>query len=365
VAKNQRSQIHAALRGLQAEMKLALTGTPVENHLSELKSLFDIIVPKFLPSNQEFKETFIAPIEKEGSQEKQQALAKLISPFILRRKKQDVLLDLPEKTEEIVYVDLSMEQKALYNEALEQSRGILNEEGGEFFIHVFALLSKLKRICDHPALCYKDVAHFDRYESGKWNLFIELLAEARASQQKVVVFSQYLEMLDIIENYLQQEKITFASLRGSTRARKEQIDKFQNDPNCEVFVGSLQAAGVGIDLTAGSIVVHYDRWWNPAKEDQATDRVHRIGQSRGVNVFKFVSKETIEEHIHALIEKKKGLIQTIVGFDSEQEIKTLSRDELVAILQQIYSEEAVIPNAKNHDTKAIDFRDKSTFGDRR
>lgn len=338
IAKNRKSQIHKALRLINSRMKLALTGTPVENQLSELKALFDILLPNFLPPMQEFKDEFITPIEKGNDPERQKALAALIKPFVLRRKKQDVLADLPDKIEEIAYVELSEEQEQLYHQIALQSKDILNEEGKEFYMHVFALLNLLKQVCDHPALVSKTVDTYYKHESGKWELFLELLEETRGSKQKLVVFTQYLGMLDIFEHYLQQENIGYATIRGSTKDRKEQMKKFQTDPNCEVFIGSLQAAGVGIDLTAASVVIHYDRWWNPAKEDQATDRVHRIGQNRGVSVFKFVSKNTVEEHIHTLIEKKKRLIQEVIGYDNEEELKTLDRKELVELLQQIYKQ---------------------------
>ncbi len=338
VAKNRKSQIHATLMQTKSEMKLALTGTPLENYLSELKALFDVVLPGFMPTSQEFKEEYVLPIEKNGDKDKQKALQSLISPFILRRKKQDVLDDLPEKIEEIVYIDLSEEQKQIYDEIATRSKDILDREGGEFYIHVFALLNHLKQVCDHPALFKKDAKNYKQYQSGKWDFFVELIEEARQSKQKIVVFSQYLGMLDIMEDYLKENNIKYATIRGSTRDRREQMKYFQEDPTCEVFIGSLQAAGVGIDLTAASVVVHYDRWWNPAKENQATDRVHRIGQNRGVSVFKLVCKNSIEEHIHALIERKKDLISSIVGFDSENEMKKLDKDELKRLLAQIISE---------------------------
>lgn len=338
VAKNRKSQIHSALMQTNAEMKLALTGTPLENYLHELKSLFDIILPGFMPPMSEFKEEYVLPIEKNGDKDKQKALQALINPFIIRRKKQDVLDDLPEKIEEIVYVDLSEQQKRMYDEIATKSKEILDEEGGEFYMHVFALLNHLKQVCDHPALFQKDVNNYKEYHSGKWDFFVELIEEARQSKQKVVVFSQFLDMLDIMEDYLQENGIKYAQIRGSTRDRREQMKMFQEDKSCEVFLGSLQAAGVGIDLTAASVVVHYDRWWNPAKENQATDRVHRIGQSRGVSVFKLVCKNSIEEHIHELIEKKKDLIYNIVGYDSETELKKLDKEELKKLLTQIISD---------------------------
>jgi SNF2 family DNA or RNA helicase len=145
-------------------------------------------------------------------------------------------------------------------------------------------------------------------------------------------------MLDIIEAYLTEKKIGFAGIRGSTLNRREELERFRDDPECEVFVASLQAAGVGIDLVAASVVIHYDRWWNPAKENQATDRVHRIGQSRGVQVFKMVSKHTIEEHIHRMIERKMGLLEGVIGFDDHDRIKNLDRKELLELLHLINSD---------------------------
>ena len=190
-------------------------------------------------------------------------------------------------------------------------------------------------MCDHPCLVMKECAHFEQHASGKWDLFKELLEEALLSGQKVVVFTQYLDMMNMIEAYLKKKEIGFAEIRGSTRDRKEALLRFKEDPACLVFVASLQAAGVGIDLTAASVVIHYDRWWNPAKENQATDRVHRMGQSRGVQVFKLVTKKTVEERIHDLIQKKIGLLDEVIGFDDQEIIKSLSREEVVELLASL------------------------------
>jgi SNF2 family DNA or RNA helicase len=179
------------------------------------------------------------------------------------------------------------------------------------------------------------VENYQNYASGKWNLFKELLNEALDSEQKVVVFSQYLSMLDIMERYLSERGIGFASVRGSTRDRREQLKRFNTDPKCTVFLGSLQAVGVGVDLTAASVVIHYDRWWNPAKENQATDRVHRIGQTRGVQVFKLVTMGTVEERIDALIAQKGKLAEDILGQDDEHLLKKLSRDQLMDLFSYV------------------------------
>ena len=343
IAKNQASQTHQALREIPSRMRLGLSGTPIENRLRELKALIDLILPSYLPPDAVFREMFVNPIEKHQDQEKKTLLTRLIKPFILRRKKSEVLTDLPEKIEEISHCDLSAEQRELYRTVAIRMRDTvyrdLKDPGKPVpYVHVFSALSTLKQICDHPAL-YLDVPkEYTSHESGKWDLFVELIDEARGSGQKVVVFSQYLNMLAIIEQHLRKKGIGFASIKGSTKDRSEQIRKFREDPACEVFTASLLAAGVGIDLTVASIVIHYDRWWNPAKENQATDRVHRIGQSRGVQVFKLVTKNSIEEHIHALIERKKGLIEDLIGQDEGDQINYLSRDELLAVFDTIWKD---------------------------
>jgi superfamily II DNA or RNA helicase len=339
VAKNHTSQTHLALRSIEAKMKLGLTGTPIENRIRELKSLFDIILPSYMPSETLFRDLFIHPIEKFGDEEKKALLTKLIKPFILRRKKSEVLTDLPEKIEEIAYSDLSEEQAILYRQVTDQMRTTLYQDLKDStkpisYIHIFSAFTTLKQICDHPCLITKDLKNYRNHASGKWDLFVELLEEAQGSGQKVVVFSQYLDMLTIIESHLKKKGIGYAAIKGSTRDRKEQLIRFRDDPKCQVFVASLLAAGVGIDLTVASIVIHYDRWWNPAKENQATDRVHRIGQNRGVQVFKLVTKHTIEEHIHMLIEKKKGLLEQIVK--AEDQITMLSREELIQVFEKMF-----------------------------
>lgn len=340
VAKNQSSQIHKVLLTLNSKMRIGLSGTPIENRLLELKSLIDIVLPKFLPSDAMFKEMFVNPIEKGQSQERAQVLMRLIRPFILRRNKKEVLLDLPDKMEEVITVDLSDEQKELYKNMYRVSKEVIDQEiekdpHRQVTIHIFALLTKLKQICNHPALLLKDVPNYMSHQSGKWDLFVELLNEARLSGQKVVVFTQFLDMVAIFEHYLESQGIGYAKLHGATQDRKGEVERFQNDPECEVFIGTIQAAGVGIDLTRASVVIHYDRWWNFAKENQATDRVHRIGQTRGVQVFKFLSKDSIEEDIDWIIEKKKQLAEQILTYDSADEDKQLSHDELMELMHRL------------------------------
>ena len=339
-AKNKQSQIHKALKAVKAKMKLGLSGTPIENEVSELKALFDILLPQFFPSDKVFKEMFVTPLEREDSQLRKNLLKRLISPFILRRRKTEVLQDLPEKIEEISYVDLSEEQRRLYNQIYQTGYHELEivekENEAQLYVHIFALLNKLKQVCDHTCLVTKNPAEYNQHPSGKFELLKELISEARESQQKVVVFTQYLDMLRIICHYLESMGIGFASLHGATKDRKEQVNRFSSDPECEVFVASLQAGGVGIDLVSASVVIHYDRWWNPAKENQATDRVHRFGQTRGVQVFKMVAKNTIEEHINELIEKKQDLIRNVVGYDDENTFKKIDPKELMQMLRTLH-----------------------------
>lgn len=340
IAKNHHSRVHLSLRHINTRMGIGLTGTPIENQLRELKALFDLILPGYMPSEADYRELFMKPIEKENDPERKKLLQRFIKPFILRRKKQEVLEDLPEKVEEIAHCTLSPEQQRMYNEVVQQSRQSLLENLQDKstpvpYIHIFAILSSLKQICNHPAAFLKKPEDYKRYESGKWDLFVELLNEARDSQQKVVVFSQYLAMLDIFEAYLNENNIGFASIRGSTMDRGEQVRRFNRDPTCEVFLGSLQASGLGVDLTSGSVVIHYDRWWNAARENQATDRVHRIGQTRGVEVFKMVTKGTFEERIDILIAKKAKLMEEVVGVDDHRFIKQFDREEILLLLQEV------------------------------
>lgn len=336
-AKNRASRIHKSLTHVDAKMRVGLTGTPLENYLEELKSLFDIVVPHYMPTQEEYKNFFVIPIEKQGNIERRLLLSRFIKPFILRRKKGEVLRDLPDKIEEISHCELSDQQYELYNSVLHQTRNqILREMERDKpsipYLHIFTILSSLKQICNHPASYLKCPEDYKKYQSGKWDLFIELLEEARASSQKIVIFSQYLAMIDIIENHLHESGIKFASIRGSTRDRAHQLRLFNHNPEYEVFVGSLQAVGLGVDLTAGSVVIHYDRWWNAARENQATDRVHRIGQKRGVQVFKLVTKGTFEERIDQLILRKGRMMEEVIGSDNSEVIKRFDRNELLHLL---------------------------------
>jgi len=338
IAKNPHSKVYSALSKVPTNMKLGLSGTPIENTIEDLKALFDLILPKLLPKASEFKEKFLIPIERNYDKKARIRLNKVTGPFIMRRLKKDVLKDLPEKVETDMLCEMTPLQENIYHKIVtEQKSSLLNmlSNENEGTLHVFALLTKLKQLCDHPSLVDASVEPFKEEASGKWELFKELLQEARDSGQKVVVFSQYLEMLNIIEAYLKKQGIGFASLRGSSMDRKDQVKRFQEDPSCEVFVGSLLASGVGIDLTAASVVIHYDRWWNPAKEAQATDRVHRIGQNRGVQVFKLITKDTIEERIDWLIKDKLRLIDTLSTEEGPDLFKNFTKKELLSLVESL------------------------------
>jgi superfamily II DNA or RNA helicase len=332
VAKNHTSQTHAALASFKARTSIGLTGTPIENSLRELKSLFDLVLPGYLPSDAAFRQGFILPIEKDGDQAKRRLLQRVVKPFLLRRKKEQVLTELPEKTEEKMHCDLLPDQRALYNDVLRRNRDELLRQLDESrnYVHIFAILTHLKQICDHPAVYLKEP--YKEHDSGKWQLFLELLSQARESRQKVVVFSQYLGMLDIIEQHLTASGIGYAAIRGETVKRGEELQRFAKDPTCEVFVGSLQAAGLGIDLTAASVVIHYDRWWNAARENQATDRVHRLGQTRGVQVFKLLTLGTLEERIDQMITEKGQLMEEVVGTSEQGQMRRFTREEIEQLL---------------------------------
>jgi SNF2 family DNA or RNA helicase len=196
------------------------------------------------------------------------------------------------------------------------------------YMHVFAVLNYLKQICNHPSLFEGEFKDYGKYSSGKWDLFVELLGESLGSGQKVVVFSQYLKMLELIESYLKDKGIEFATIRGHIRNRAEAFRRFNHDPNCMVFSASLRAAGLGIDLAGGSVVIHYDRWWNTALEDQATDRVLRIGQRLCAQVFKLVTRNTLEEKIDMIIARKLRLMDSVVKQDNMTPLKHFSREDL-------------------------------------
>ncbi|GAB4516436.1 MAG: hypothetical protein Tsb0020_35090 [Haliangiales bacterium] len=336
--KNPQTRAYQAAAKLAADLRIGLSGTPIENSLADLEALFDLTLPGYLGGREAFRARFLEPIEQRADDDARRDLQRLIAPFTLRRSKGSVLDQLPSKIEDTRTCLLSDEQVKLYRDAIE-SRGqeliqaLQNLDQPVPYIHIFALLTLLKQICCHPALVTKTPERYQEFESGKWELAKELLRDSLASGQKVVVYSQFLGMLSIFEHHLKAEGVGYTKLTGRTRKRGEAIERFQEDPDCRVFLASLTAGGVGIDLIAASVVMHYDRWWNAAREDQATDRVHRIGQTRGVHVFKLVTEGTLEEKIAAIIAKKRHLMESVVATDDKASLKTLSRDELAALIE--------------------------------
>lgn len=334
--KNSLTLAHKAVSGLAGRMKIGLTGTPVENSVDELKALFDLVTPGLLDELPP-EEQFLNTLENEKESSALRQFKNRIEPFILRRLKASVLTELPEKIEEERICRLSSQQYTIYSEALEKRGGPLiaslkNSETPVPYMHIYALLTFLKQVCDTTALAAGRWDEYEMHESGKFELFKELLDESLGSGQKVVVFTQFLGMVDIFNHYLNANGIASVSLTGKTRNRKEVLRRFAEDDDCRVFVGSLRAGGVGIDLISASVVIHYDRWWNAAREDQATDRVYRMGQTRGVQVFKLVTENTIEERISRIIERKRELTEATLSEDDPDSIKRFSREELVELL---------------------------------
>jgi SNF2 family DNA or RNA helicase len=334
VIKTATTRTSKAAKRLRPAHRLALTGTPIENRPAELWSIFDFVMPGYLGSFERFKEQYEIPIVKGRNQQALEKLRDRIDPFKLRRLKEDVLDELPPKQEDKIYVEMTAQQEALYKAVCEKRaaqlvRELSDESKPVDYIHVFATLTRLKQICDHPGLVLENGG--EQLESGKFEAFKELLEQCMDCDQKVVVFSQYVEMLKLIEAHLKTAGIGYSMLIGSTKDRGELVSNFNSDPTKRVFVASLLAGGVGIDLQGANVVIHYDRWWNPAKEDQATDRCHRLGQKKNVQVWKLITRRTVEEKIDALISAKAQMFNSIVQTEGDLG-KTLSRRELIDLL---------------------------------
>ncbi len=326
--KNDSSLNAKSVKRIRAEHRFALTGTPIENSLSELWSIFDFIMPEYLNSHSKFVETYEKPILKED----QKALTDLhqhIEPFILRRMKKDVLTELPDKYETKMLTDMSEGQKLVYLSYLENIRSELHSEIEENGVEksrmkILAALTRLRQICCHPS------TFIENYQggSGKLELLMEVIPEAIANDHRILVFSQFTSMLRIIEGELKELDIPYFYLEGSTPTedRNDYVKRF-NAGEGKVFLISLKAGGTGLNLTGADTVIHYDPWWNPAVEDQATDRAYRIGQQNKVHVMKLITKGTIEEKIFKLQRKKKELSDSIIS-SKEVFINTLSKEEL-------------------------------------
>ena len=329
--KNHTTQASKAVRRVKAEFHLALTGTPVENRLSELWSIFQYLMPGFFGNYPAFRKEFELPVLRQ-EEEAAQRLQKLIRPFLLRRRKKDVLKELPDKIEKDTYIKLETEQQQLYDAHVKRLRLFLEKQNEEEFktskIAVLAELTKLRQLCCCPGLLYEDYLPI----SAKERLCLELVQHAVESGHKVLIFSQFTTMLEQLCKRLEQMKVKYYLLTGSTskEKRKEMVQAFQED-EIPVFCISLKAGGTGLNLTAADIVIHYDPWWNLAVQEQATDRTHRIGQENVVSVYRLIAKDTIEENIIRLQNKKRELADSILKGEGMSRA-SFSREELLELI---------------------------------
>lgn len=329
--KNSTSLNAMNVKKLNADSHFALTGTPIENSLSEIWSIFDFLMPGYLFHHPKFIAEYEKPIMS-NNEDKLHKLNLRIHPFIMRRMKKDVLDELPEKTEEKILIELTEKQKKLYAAYLEHYKGELDFQDDDFIqrnqIQILSILMRLRQICCHPA------TFLDNYdgESAKMELLIELLTNAIGSGHRVLVFSQFTSMLELIRAELDKLDIPYFSLEGKTKidARNQAVKKF-NEGEKSVFLISLKAGGTGLNLIGADTIIHMDPWWNPAVEEQATDRAYRIGQHKNVHVIKILSKGTIEEKIYRLQKKKQSLADSVI--DMKQDfLKQLTKEELMEVL---------------------------------
>lgn len=330
--KNANTQAAKAVKKVQADFRLALTGTPVENRLSELWSIFDYLMPGFLYSYKKFREEVEVPVVQNSDEDAMKRLQKMIRPFVLRRLKKEVLTDLPDKLEENMFVQLTGEQQKLYDAHVKRMMLMLDKQSEEEFktskITILAELTKLRQICCDPSLVFVDY----KADSAKVDMCLNMIRNAVESGHKILLFSQFTTMLDHLAKRLEEEKISYYMLTGSTSKEKraQMVENF-NEDETQVFCISLKAGGTGLNLTAADIVIHFDPWWNLAVQNQATDRAHRIGQKNVVNVYKLIVKDTIEENIMKLQEKKRELADQILEGEGLNG-SSLTREELMDLL---------------------------------
>lgn len=329
--KNLETQTTRAALMLKAEHRLALSGTPIENNLSELYALFRFLNPGMFGTPTQFNADFGTPIQKYNDEDAAALLKKKIFPFVLRRKKQDVLKDLPDKVEQIIYVDMGREQKKLYEIRRSFYQTMVNSELAKKGIEqsqflIFQALNELRQIATVPEQ-FSD----GKIVSAKRELLIEQVSETLANGHKALIFVNFLAAIEIIGAELNALGIDFVSMSGATRNRQELVDRFQEDPNCRVFLMTLKTGGTGLNLTAASTVFLYDPWWNVAAEAQAIDRTHRIGQKNKVHAIRLIAADSIEEKIRLLQEKKQELFDQVIGADSAA-LKSMSEEDIDFIL---------------------------------
>lgn len=329
--KNPNTITARSVRKLNARMRLCLSGTPIENNLFELWSLFEFLMPGFLGSQHSFQRGIIKPI-KDGDPETLEYLRARVRPFILRRTKAEVARDLPPKVESVTCCALEEAQAELYaavaRKLRDQVLADVDEKGlAKSQMSILDALLKLRQICCHPRLLKIDIPGFsNNLPSGKFEAFKDMVQEVVEGGHKVLVFSQFVQMLKIIRQWLEFSQIPFCYLDGASKDRFEQVDRFNNSPNIPIFLISLKAGGTGLNLTSADYVIHYDPWWNPAVESQATDRTHRIGQTRQVFSYKLICQNTVEEKILKLQDAKRNVAEAIIP--GQETWKSLTREDL-------------------------------------
>ncbi|MFT4550953.1 MAG: superfamily II DNA or RNA helicase [Verrucomicrobiales bacterium] len=330
--KNPAAKVSGAVRQIDAKHRLCLSGTPIENHLGELWSLMDFLMPGMLGTAETFNETYRTPIERNGSASRSAALAARVGPLILRRTKHDVAKELPPKTEVVHKIELGEQQKDLYETVRatmdKKVRDALALHGTQSQIVFLDALMKLRQICCHPSLL-KDQSHAT--ESSKFEFLTDLLQTLRREGHRVLLFSQFTSMLSIIEEHLIEENCSYLKLTGETKDRQTLVERFQGG-EAAVFLISLKAGGTGLTLTGADTVIHYDPWWNPAAENQATDRAYRIGQDKPVIVHKLLCKNTVEERIQQMQGKKDNLATDLLSGATQQ--LTLTQETLATLLSE-------------------------------
>lgn len=333
--KNSNTQNAKAVKEILADTRYALTGTPIENSLAELWSIFDYIMPGYLFNYKRFKTLYETPIIKDNDQRAMKKLKMLIEPFILRRTKKEVLTELPEKTITVLNNQMKEEQEKIYLNYLAQAKEevaeTINMRGFEkSHIQVLAALTRLRQICCHPSLFIKDY----KEGSSKLEQCIEIVKDATDSGHKILLFSGYTSMFELIEKELKENNITYFKLTGSTKVdeRIRMVDEFNVNKDIKVFLISLKAGGTGLNLTGADMVIHYDPWWNASAESQATDRAYRIGQKNNVQVYKLITKNSIEEKIYELQQKKSQLIDNVLDTKTSF-ISKLSKEDIMKLFE--------------------------------
>ena len=332
--KNHNTQAAKSVKSIHAGFRVALTGTPVENRLSELWSIFDFLMPGFLHSYDRFRKEMENPIIQGQDEEAMERLRKMTHPFILRRLKKDVLKDLPDKIEKNMFTRMDGEQQKLYDAHVKQLQmfldGASDEELSMSKIQILSQLTRLRQICCDPALVYENYQGV----SAKTQMCIELISNAVSAGHKILLFSQFTTMLSDLEGRLEQEGISYYILTGATsKEKRSRMVKAFNEDDTSVFLISLKAGGTGLNLTAADMVIHFDPWWNLAVQNQATDRAHRIGQKNVVTVYKLIAQDTIEDKILELQERKKDLADQILTGRAMESVD-FNREELMDLLRK-------------------------------